>query len=120
MRVAFAAVVSILLSVAAQFLLKTGVRSLHAESQSMGFLDRVHAGLTSIPLLCGFSIYAGGAIIWLYVLAHWDVSKAYPIVGLGFVLTAFLGYFMAGESLSWGRLGGIACICIGVFLVARS
>jgi multidrug transporter EmrE-like cation transporter len=53
------------------------------------------------------------------VLAKWDVSKAYPLVGLGFVFTVLIG-FVAGENVSLPRIFGVVFICVGVWLVARS
>lgn len=53
------------------------------------------------------------------VLARRDVSKAYPLLGLGFVGTAVIGY-LAGEQLSIARITGILLICAGVVLVGQS
>jgi drug/metabolite transporter (DMT)-like permease len=67
----------------------------------------------------GLSLYGIGALLWLGVLSNWDVSKAYPLVGLGFVLTAIIGA-MSGESISQQRIVGIALIACGVFVTSRS
>ncbi len=75
--------------------------------------------LTQPLIIGGFTLYGLGALIWLSVLSNWEVSKAYPLVGLGFVLTAIVG-FAIGESLSVQRLVGILLICTGVWVVARS
>jgi drug/metabolite transporter (DMT)-like permease len=70
-------------------------------------------------VLGGFLLYGLGAIVWLAVLSKWDVSKAYPLVGLGFVFTVIIG-FLSGEQISALRVIGAALICTGVFLVGRS
>ncbi len=75
--------------------------------------------LTDRYILGGFLLYGLGATIWLTVLSRWDVSKAYPLVGLGFVLTAGIG-FLAGESVTTIRLVGVLLICAGVALVGQS
>jgi hypothetical protein len=49
----------------------------------------------------------------------WDVSKAYPLVGLGFALTVPLG-MMAGENVTAARVAGVVLICTGVWMVART
>lgn len=120
MKVLAAALLSICLSVAAQFLLKAGVMALKGVPSGPDGLARLLAWATNLPLLAGFGLYAAGAAVWLYVLAHWDVSKAYPLVGLGFVLTALFGTLVAGEQLSVLRWMGIALVCCGVVLIARS
>ena len=58
-------------------------------------------------------------VVWLGVLSKWDVSKAYPLVGLGFVLTVAIG-FLVGEDVTLTRAMGVALICAGVFVVGRS
>lgn len=115
------ALLSIALSVAAQFSLKAGmsdagVREAMAQPSSLGNLLTV---LTNKYVLGGFVLYGLGAVIWLGVLSKWDVSKAYPLVGLGFVFTMLVG-LMLGEQVSAVRAGGVALICAGVFVVARS
>ena len=75
--------------------------------------------LTEIHVLGGFLLYGLGAIVWLGVLSKWDVSKAYPLVGLGFVFTVAIG-FMVGEHITLPRVVGVMLICAGVFLVGQS
>ena len=70
-------------------------------------------------VLGGLFMYALGAIVWLGVLSKWDVSKAYPMVGMGFGLSIVVG-FMLGEQITLVRAGGVALICAGVFMVSRS
>ena len=70
-------------------------------------------------IIGGFLLYGLGAIVWLGVLSRWDVSKAYPLVGVGFGLTAIIG-LLIGEQVTLPRAMGVALICAGVFLVGRS
>jgi multidrug transporter EmrE-like cation transporter len=115
------AILSIMLSVAAQFSLKAGMSSAEVrEILTQPFaLRTISAVLTNVFVLGGFLLYGLGAVVWLGVLSKWDVSKAYPLVGLGFVFTVAIGV-MAGEQVTLPRVIGVALICIGVFLVSRS
>lgn len=70
-------------------------------------------------VLLGFALYGLGAVVWLSVLSRWEVSKAYPLVGLGFALSAWVGHW-TGEQISYERLAGILLICAGVALVSRT
>lgn len=115
------ALFSIVCSVAAQFLLKAGMS---APAVKLALADGLSARallavFTNPYIVGGFGLYGFGAIIWLKVLAQWDVSKAYPLVGLGFVLTLAVG-LMNGESVSAMRVGGTVLICLGVWLVAST
>ncbi|EGJ09163.1 EamA family transporter [Rubrivivax benzoatilyticus] len=121
MKTLLIAIVSIALSVAAQFSLKAGmsgdgVRAALALPYTFRTLFDV---LTDKYVFGGFLIYGLGAVVWLGVLSKWDVSKAYPLVGLGFVFTVAIG-FLVGEQVTIPRVIGVVLICAGVFLVGKS
>lgn len=121
MYIFFVALTSIALSVAAQFALKAGMSSATVKaalSQPLSLGTAIEV-FTNPFVIGGFALYGFGAIVWLSVLARWDVSKAYPLVGLGFGLTAIVGAMM-GEQIAPTRLIGIGLICAGVLFVGRS
>jgi multidrug transporter EmrE-like cation transporter len=119
MKTLIIAVVSILFSVAAQFSLKAGMSSAGVrQSLALPFsLQTIFSIITNWNVLGGFLLYGLGAIVWLAVLSKWDVSKAYPLVGLGFGLTMVIG-FMAGEQVTLARVVGVSMICAGIVLVS--
>lgn len=121
MNILMIAVLSILFSVGAQFSLKAGMSSIEVKDilGAPMTLGAALSVLTNRYVLGGFVLYGMGAVIWLAVLSKWDVSKAYPLVGLGFVFTVAAGYAL-GEQVSTMRAIGTLLICCGVFLVARS
>ena len=115
------AIISISLSVLAQFCLKIGMSSTSAYGafSSPVSLKAVAQALLNPYILVGFFLYGFSAIVWLAVLARWDVSKAYPLVGLGIVLTLIIGAFI-GEQVSYYRIIGVLLICSGIFFVSQS
>jgi drug/metabolite transporter (DMT)-like permease len=115
------AILSIAVSVAAQFCLKAGMSSTAVKTVlSEPFAVRtIVTVFTDVFILGGFLLYGLGAVVWLGVLSKWDVSKAYPLVGLGFVFTAAIGHIV-GENIGLTRSIGVALICIGVLFVGRS
>lgn len=120
MKTFMLAVLSIMLSVAAQFSLKAGMSALRAErALEQPWLPSLWQTLSHKYVLLGFLLYGLGALVWLLVLAKWDVSKAYPLVGLGFALTLAIGY-LVGEQVTVARLAGVLLISVGVLLVGRS
>ncbi|GAB3252630.1 DMT family transporter [Chitinimonas naiadis] len=121
MSTVFVALMSIALSVAAQFALKAGMSSVAVrEVMAAPYTLRTALTVLSNPfVLSGFMLYGIGAIVWLGVLSKWDVSKAYPLVGLGFVLTVLIG-LAAGENVNSTRTIGVFLISLGVLLVGRS
>lgn len=105
------ALISVSLSVAAQFTLKAGMRGQAEASLQQQLLQPLVLG--------GFLLYGLSAVVWLSVLARWEVSKAYPLVGLGFALSVVIG-LLAGEQVGALRWLGVALICAGVVCVSRS
>ncbi|MQA20027.1 DMT family transporter [Rugamonas rivuli] len=121
MNTLLTAIVSIAFSVAAQFALKAGMSSAEVRevmAQPLALRTIVTVFSNSF-VLGGFFLYGLGAMVWLEVLSKWDISKAYPLVGLGFGLTVVVG-LLAGEQVTMLRTAGVALICAGVFLVSKS
>ena len=114
------ALISIMLSVAAQFSLKAGMASAGVKAALAGpFSVRTPFAVLFEPyVFLGFVFYGLGAVVWLAVLSKWEVSRAYPMVGLGFALTVVIG-FLIGEHVSPARAFGVAMICAGVYLAGR-
>lgn len=112
---------SILMSVLAQFCLKAGMSSVKEKALSCqaDFLCQAKLMVFEKYLILGFMLYGLGAIVWLFVLSKWDVTKAYPMVGMGFILTLIVGYW-AGETISIMRILGVSMIAIGVFIVSKT
>lgn len=74
----------------------------------------------------GLALYIGASVLWLVVLSKADVSFAYPLIALGYVVTAILAriYFpiigLESENISLMRWMGIMLILGGVALVTRT
>ena len=116
------AVISILLSAAAQVILKLGMSRLVSSSavHSTDTGPLVVAALASPIVWLGLATYGASALAWLGVLARLDLSLAYPFVALGFVLTCFFGVLMFHEPLGALKLTGVALVVAGVLLVGLS
>ena len=71
-------------------------------------------------VLGGLACYALSVVIWVVALSRVDVSIAYPMLSVGYVVNALLAIWLFGEVVSMQRWLGIGVILIGVTLVARS
>jgi len=58
--------------------------------------------------------------LWIKVLSKVELSYAYPMVSLGYVLIMIFSYFFFKENITPIRIVGVVLIMIGVVLVARS
>ncbi len=111
----------VLLNAGAQLLLKAGVAPLGALSVDASTLLATGARvLTQWPILAGLACYVLSVGVWLVALSRVEVSLAYPMLSLGYVVNAVAAYWLFGEALGPMRCAGIAIILVGVFVVART
>jgi multidrug transporter EmrE-like cation transporter len=120
--VSFALVLTgVLLNAAAQLLLKAGVKDLGVIQLTPATIWSAGLKLALEPhIVTGLFCYAVSVVVWILALSRVQVSIAYPMLSLGYVVTAFIAWAFMGETVNAMRMSGIAVIIVGVFLVARS
>ena len=114
---------SVSLSAFAQIAFKFGMSANNIQetiNQKHNWFALLYQAFTQPYVLIGLACYGLGASIWLLVLARIDVSVAYPFVGLGFILTMFLGALLLGEQMGAMRVIGTILVVIGVIIVAHT
>lgn len=111
----------VLLNACAQLLLKAGVNAVGAITLERGtvFATGLRV-LTQWPVLAGLTLYVVSVAVWIVGLSRVDVSVAYPMLSLGYVVNALAAWWLFGEIIGPLRMAGILLILAGVFLVARS
>lgn len=70
--------------------------------------------------IAGMICYAVSIGAWLIVFSKLEVSVAYPLLSIGYVITAVIGFFFLGENVTLLRVFGIALICGGLFFITRT
>jgi multidrug transporter EmrE-like cation transporter len=111
----------ILLNAVAQLLLKAGAMRLGEITLAPSTLLLTLGQLASnLPIMAGLSLYGISVITWIAGLSRVDVSIAYPLLSLGYVINAIAAHYLFGETLSTQRLVAIGIILLGVFILARS
>jgi drug/metabolite transporter (DMT)-like permease len=122
MALSFALIlISIVLGVAGELLLKTGVNQLENLAFN-GFNPALHSLITvgtTPALIVGFLCYGLAAIFWLMVLARLDLSYAYPFLALMYLFIPLASRFFLHEQIPVGRWVGVGIIIIGVLVVAH-
>ena len=71
-------------------------------------------------ILGGLTCYVISVVVWIMALSRVEVSIAYPMLSIGYVLNALAAWYWFGEALTTMRMTGIVVIIVGVYLVARS
>ena len=111
----------VLLNAAAQLLLKAGTNAIGHFDFSGANLVPVGWKIATEPhIITGLGCYVVSVVIWIMALSRVEVSIAYPMLSIGYVVNAVAAYFLFGEAVSAQRLAGIGIIILGVYVVARS
>lgn len=111
----------VLLNAAAQLLLKAGMSQIGHFAFSYANLFPIGLKVMgNIPIMFGLFAYVVSVGVWLLVLSRVEVSFAYPMLSIGYVVNAVAAYYFFGESFSLMRLTGIFIIISGVYLVSQS
>jgi drug/metabolite transporter (DMT)-like permease len=64
-------------------------------------------------------LYAVTTIVWIWILAHAELGKVYPIMALAFVFVPLASFLVFGERFSQAYLIGLVMIVVGVGLTVR-
>jgi len=114
---------SIILSACAQLLMKASMILLHGVVYTdLSALQLIAENKTAFAwLVVGLGCYAVSMLSWMFALIKYELSFAYPLLGLTYILV-YLGavyWQQIGEQMSWQRTVGIMLILIGVVFVNR-
>jgi len=115
--------VCVLIAVVAQLCMKHGIHkaSLFPRLGEVSSIYSYFVSALSNPfVLSGFLLYGVSSLFWLVVLGRVDLSYAYPLVSMGYVLAVFFSWIIFKEHVSVLRVAGLAVICVGVAMLSRS
>jgi len=111
----------VLLNAAAQLLLKAGMSQIgHFEFSVANLVPIGLKVMVNPPILAGLFAYVVSVGVWLLVLSRIQVSYAYPMLSIGYIVNAIAAYYLFGEPLSVMRVTGIFIIIAGVYCVSQS
>ncbi len=117
-----ALIFSVVSGAVGQLLMKAGLQGMQAES----VLSMV-GGIWSSPksalmLFCGLACYIAAVPAWIIALKRFELSFAYPLIGLGYLIVYVGAFYWPGmeESITWQKTVGMALIIAGVSLAAQT
>ena len=111
----------VLLNAVAQLLLKAGTKAVGAiHITPDNWFDIGLKVATQLPIIGGLSCYVLSVVVWIIGLSRVDVSIAYPMLSLGYVVNALGAWYFLGETISMQRMLAMAVILVGVALMART
>ena len=111
--------ICIIAGVAGQLTMKSGMNQVGAiESLGQLFNPSTLFRIFSNPrVIIGIVCYVVSLVLWLAALSTLNVSYMYPLLSLGYIITAAFAYFFLNESISVFQWVGITLVVGGVFLI---
>lgn len=111
----------VFLNAIAQLSLKQGMRQIgHFEFTPAILWNMAWQIGTNYFVVFGLVCYLVSVAFWLLALSRVDVGFAYPMLSIGYIVTAIAAYYLFGEDLTPVRVAGIAVIMVGVFMISRT
>lgn len=113
--------VAIAMSTTGELLLKHGMNMVGVLSLAPGdIVPMLFKAFTNPFVFAGFALIFGGSIFWLAVISRVDLSWAYPMLSLGYIIVVIESWIILNEPVTALRLAGVLIICLGVFILSRS
>jgi multidrug transporter EmrE-like cation transporter len=111
----------ICLNAVAQLLLKAGTNAVGAiHLTADNWFSTGFKLATQLPILGGLTCYVFSVLVWIIGLSRVDVTIAYPLLSLGYIINALGAWYFLGETVSAQRMLAIGIIIAGVVLLTRS
>ena len=114
-------ITAVLLNSVAQIALKAASRVTGPLELSADTFASTLWTLAHIPVLwAGLACYGVSVLLWIATLSRVEVSLAYPMLSLGYIVAALAGWYFFDESLTLQRIIAICVIIVGVYLLAKT
>jgi uncharacterized membrane protein len=113
--------ISVVCMSAAHLLVKKGITVVGQYPQSVAellpFFGKV---FTNMYILGALALALITGLSWFLALTRAELSHIYPFVALSFILIGIFSALIFNENVTVLRWVGIAIVCVGVAIVARS
>lgn len=110
-------IISVLLNVVGQTLLKAGVNKLGLLSLDF---NSILAAVSSMKIWGGLAIYGVSSVFWILALSNKDLSYAYPMLSIGYLVIIMVSWLMLKEDINLIRISGVILISLGLLFVFKS
>jgi len=112
--------VSILMGAIGQILLKVGADKLGNFTLSLNTIYSDLLNLIKNPeIIIGLFLFGSSFLLWVKVLTKSQLSYAYPMVSLSYVIIVVASTFLFKETITMNKTLGTAIIILGVYLINR-
>lgn len=114
--------ISVLISVVGQILLKKGMLQVgkFEFSAVANILPQFIKAFSNPWVLAGFLFYFLSSLFWIIALSKVDLSVAYPLLSCGYILVLLASWLFFNEPVTAIRWLGVLIIMAGVTLISRT
>lgn len=99
-----------------QIFLKFALQKMHSPGWTREFLFSL---LLNWQFAAAGIFFGGGSLLWMYILKHFPLSMAYPMISLSYVFGMLGAVFFFHEHISYTRWFGVFLIITGCCFVAK-
>jgi len=112
-------ILAVSLGAVGQIVMKRGMQ-LYGEVDATSVWGQLIPILKVPQVTIGLACYALSAVFWIAVVSQVDLSLAYPMVSLAYVIVFIASWLLLGEQIPPLRLIGLLIIVAGVIVISRS
>ena len=102
--------------VTGQLLLKIGIGSIEESDPSSTLIYVWNLVKTPYFILAGISLTISG-LIWIYVVRSYELSLAYPLTSMSYILMLVGSYLLFDEEISLSKILGVLIIVVGIIVL---
>lgn len=107
------------LAVSGQMLIKMGMKQV-GYITSDNLVNALWRAMLNPLVMAGLIFYFIAAFVWILVLSRVDLSYAYPMLSLGYIVILIISATILHEPVSLSRMFGTSFIILGVILIFYS
>jgi multidrug transporter EmrE-like cation transporter len=114
--------ICVLAGAAGQILWKHGMSNLDEINGARDLIQiqTIYNIFTDKYVFLGTILYGIALILWLGAMSTLEISFMYPMLSMGYVITAIFAFAFLGEQVGSIRWLGIALVVVGCFLITKS
>ncbi len=119
MRGIYFVLISVLFNVSGQYSIKVGMNRFGVIEVNSAIFSVFSKLLIQPSIILGLVFYILSAFSWLIALSKLELSIAYPMLSIGYVILMFVSYFFLNESLGINKIIGTLLIVGGIVFISR-
>lgn len=112
-------ILAVMLGATGQIVMKRGMQIYGEVSAATVWMQLIPIFKTP-QVAIGFVCYGLSSVLWIAIVSNMDLSLAYPMVSLAYVIVFVASWLLLGEQISPLRVVGLLVIVAGVIIISRS